>query len=69
MTVYFLVDSNNLVANVAEYPEGMVPDEVSSNWLSTEENIYSGKLYNKDSKTFSDKPDSLKNTEPVSQLT
>ena len=31
MTQYFLVDDNNLVANMAAYPEGMVPPEVSSN--------------------------------------
>ena len=30
MTVYFLVDDNNLVANIAMYPDGMVPSEVSS---------------------------------------
>ena len=27
MTVYFLVDDDNLVANLAMYPDGMVPTE------------------------------------------
>ena len=35
MTTYFLVDDNNLVANMAMYPDGMVPSEIASNWLST----------------------------------
>ena len=67
MTVYFLVDDNNLVANVAMYPDGMVPSEVSSNWLSTEETDIGGKVYNSSDKTFSEATGDLAETEPVNQ--
>ena len=68
MTVYFLVDDNNLVANMAMYPDGMVPDEVSSNWLSTEETGIDGKVYNSSDKTFSAPTGDLIGIEPTSQL-
>ena len=68
MTVYFLVDDKNLVSNMAMYPEGMVPDEVSSNWLSTEETDIGGKVYNSSDKTFSAPTGDLIGVEPVSQL-
>ncbi len=68
MTVYFLVDDNNLVANIAMYPDGMVPSEVSSNWLSTEETDIGGKVYNSSDKTFSAATGDLIGVEPVSQL-
>ena len=68
MTVYFLVDDNNLVANVAMYPDGMVPSEVSSKWLSTEETDIGGKVYNSSDKTFSAPTGDLVGVEPVSQL-
>ena len=68
MTVYFLVDDKNLVANMAVYPEGMVPPEVSSNWLSTEETDIGGKVYNSSDKTFSAPTGDLIGVEPVSQL-
>ena len=68
MTVYFLVDDKNLVANMAMYPDGMVPDEVSSNWLSTEETDIGGKVYNSSDKTFSAPTGDLVGVEPVSQL-
>ena len=68
MTVYFLVDDNNLVSNMAMYPDGMVPSEVSSNWLSTEETDIGGKVYNSSDKTFSAPTGDLVGVEPVSQL-
>ena len=68
MAIYFVVDDNNLVANMAAYPEGMVPPEVSSNWLSTEETDIGGKVYNSSDKTFSDPTGKLVGAEPVSQL-
>ena len=68
MTVYFLVDDNNLVANLAIYPDGMVPDDVSSNWLSTEETDMGGKVYNSSDKTFSAPTGDLVGVEPVSQV-
>ena len=68
MTVYFLVDDNNLVANIAMYPDGMVPSEVSSNWLSTEETDIGGKVYNSSDKTFSAPTGDLVGVEPVSQV-
>ena len=68
MTVYFLVDDNNLVANVAMYPDGMVPSEVSSSWLSTEETDIGGKVYNSSDKTFSAPTGDLIGVEPTSQL-
>ncbi len=68
MTVYFLVDDNNLVANVAMYPDGMVPSEVSSSWLSTEEINIGGKVYNSSDKTFSAPTGDLIGIEPTSQL-
>ena len=68
MTVYFLVDDKNLVANMAMYPDGMVPDEVSSNWLSTEETDIGGKVYNSSDKTFSAPTGDLVGVEPVNQL-
>ena len=68
MTVYFLVDDNNLVANLAIYPDGMVPDDVSSNWLSTEETDIGGKVYNSSDKTFSAPTGDLVGVEPVSQV-
>ena len=68
MTVYFLVDDKNLVSNMAMYPDGMVPDEVSSNWLSTEETDIGGKVYNSSDKTFSAPTGDLIGVEPVSQL-
>ena len=68
MTVYFLVDDNNLVANMAEYPEGMVPSDVSSNWLSTEQTDIGGKVYNSTDQTFSDPTGDLVGVEPVNQL-
>ena len=69
MTIYFLVDENNLVANIAAYPEGMVPSEVSSNWISTEQTDIAGKVYNSTDQTFSDPTEDLVGVEPVSQLT
>lgn len=68
MTVYFLVDDKNLVSNMAMYPEGMVPDEVSSNWLSTEETDIGGKVYNSSDKTFSAPTGDLIGVEPINQL-
>ena len=68
MTVYFLVDDKNLVANMAMYPDGMVPDEVSSNWLSTEETDIGGKVYNSSDKTFSNPTGDLIGVEPINQL-
>jgi len=68
MTVYFLVDDNKLVANIAMYPDGMVPSEVSSNWLSTEETDIGGKVYNSSDKTFSAPTGDLVGVEPVSQV-
>ena len=68
MTVYFLVDDNNLVANLAIYPDGMVPDDVSSNWLSTEETDIGGKVYNSSNKTFSAPTGDLVGVEPINQL-
>ena len=68
MTVYFLVDDNNLVANMAIYPDGMVPSEVSSTWLSTEEIDIGGKVYNSSDKTFSAPTGDLIGVEPTSQL-
>ena len=68
MTVYFLVDDNNLVANIAMYPDGMVPDDVSSSWLSTEKTDIGGKVYNSSDKTFSNPTGDLIGVEPVSQL-
>lgn len=68
MTVYFLVDDNNLVSNLAIYPDGMVPSEVSSNWLSTEETDIGGKVYNSSNKTFSAPTGDLVGVEPVSQV-
>ena len=68
MTVYFLVDDNNLVANLAIYPDGMVPDDVSSNWLSTEETDIGGQVYNSSDKTFSAPTGDLVGVEPVSQV-
>tara|TARA_B100000900_G_scaffold388563_1_gene380710 strand:+ start:355 stop:564 length:210 start_codon:yes stop_codon:yes gene_type:complete len=69
MTVYFLVDDNNLVANIAEYPNGIdVPNEVSSNWLTTEETNIGGKVYNSSDKTFSVPTGELEEVEPTSQI-
>ena len=68
MTVYFLVDENKRVANVAMYPDGMVPSEVSSNWLSTEETDIGGKVYNSSDKTFSAPTGDLIGIEPTNQL-
>ena len=68
MTVYFLVDNKNLVSNIAMYPEGMVPSEVSSNWLSTEETDIDGKVYNSSDKTFSAPTGDLVGVEPINQL-
>ena len=68
MTVYFLVDDNNLVANMAEYPEGMVPSDVSSNWLSTEQTDIGGKVYNSTDQTFSAPTGDLIGVEPINQL-
>ena len=68
MTVYFLVDDKNLVANMAMYPDGMVPDEVLSNWLSTEETDIGGKVYNSSDKTFSNPTGDLIGVEPINQL-
>ena len=68
MTVYFLVDDDNLVANLAMYPDGMVPSEVSSSWLSTEETDIGGKVYNSSDKTFSAPTGDLIGVEPTSQL-
>ena len=68
MTVYFLVDNKNLVSNIAMYPEGMVPDDVSSNWLSTEETDIDGKVYNSSDKTFSAPTGDLVGVEPINQL-
>ena len=50
------------------YPDGMVPNEVSSNWLSTEETDIGGKVYNSSDKTFSAPTGDLIGVEPVSQL-
>ena len=68
MTVYFLVDDNNLVANMCMYPDGMTPSEVTSNWLSTEETDIGGKVYNSSDKTFSAPTGDLIGIEPTSQL-
>ena len=67
MTVYFLVDDNNLVANMAMYPDGMVPSEVASKWISTEETDIGGKVYNSTDKTFSTPTGDLVGVEPVNQ--
>ena len=50
------------------YPDGMVPTEVSSNWLSTEETNIGGKVYNSSDKTFSAPTGDLIGVEPTSQL-
>jgi len=68
MTTYFLVDDNNLVANMAMYPDGMVPSEIASNWLSTEETDIGGKVYNSSDKTFSAPTGDLIGIEPTNQL-
>jgi len=68
MTTYFLVDDDNLVANMAMYPDGMVPSEIASNWLSTEETDIGGKVYNSSDKTFSAPTGDLIGIEPTSQL-
>ena len=69
MTVYFLVDDNNLVANMAEYPDGIVvPSEVSSSWLTTEETDIGGQVYDSSDKTFSAPTGDLIGVEPTSQL-
>ena len=68
MTVYFLVDDDNRVANVAMYPDGMVPSEVTSKWISTEETDIGGKVYNSTDKTFSAATGDLVGVAPVSQL-
>ena len=68
MAIYFLVDDNNLVANIAMYPDGMVPSEVSSKWISTEETDIGGKVYNSTDKTFSTPTGDLVGVEPVNQL-
>jgi hypothetical protein len=68
MTVYFLVDDDNLVANMAMYPDGMVPSEIASNWLSTEETDIGGKVYNSSDKTFSAPTGDLIGIEPTNQL-
>ena len=68
MTVYFLVDKDNLVSNIAMYPEGMVPDQVLSDWFSTEETDIAGKIYNSSDKTFSAPTGDLVGVEPVNQL-
>tara|TARA_B100001057_G_scaffold478326_1_gene548626 strand:+ start:827 stop:1045 length:219 start_codon:yes stop_codon:yes gene_type:complete len=71
MTIYFLVDDDSLVANIAMYPEGMVPDIVKSDWLSTEETDVSkiaAKVYNSSDNTFSEPTGKLVGAEPVSQL-
>jgi hypothetical protein len=68
MTTYFLVDDNNLVANMAMYPDALVPSEIASNWLSTEETDIGGKVYNSSDKTFSAPTGDLIGIEPTSQL-
>tara|TARA_B100000123_G_scaffold231616_1_gene181362 strand:- start:66 stop:275 length:210 start_codon:yes stop_codon:yes gene_type:complete len=68
MTVYFLVDKDNLVSNIAMYPEGMVPENVLSDWFSTEETDIAAKVYNSSDKTFSEPTGKLVGAEPVSQL-
>ena len=68
MTVYFLVDDKNLVANMAMYPDCMVPSEIASNWLSTEETDIGGKVYNSSDKTFSAPTGDLIGIEPTNQL-
>jgi hypothetical protein len=68
MTTYFLVDDDNLVANMAMYPDGMVPSEITSSWLSTEETDIGGKVYNSSDKTFSAPTGDLIGVEPTSQL-
>ena len=68
MTVYFLVDDNNLVANMAMYPDGMVPSEIASNRLSTEETDIGAKVYNSSDKTFSAPTGDLIGIEPTNQL-
>jgi hypothetical protein len=68
MTTYFLVDDDNLVANMAMYPDGMVPSEIASNWLSTEETDIGGKVYNSSDKTFSAPTGDLIGIEPTNQL-
>ena len=71
MTVYFLVDDNNLVSNMAEYPEGReVPSEVLTGWLSTEQTATAigGKVYNSLDQTFSDPTGDLIGVEPTNQL-
>jgi len=71
MTVYFLVDDNNLVANMAEYADGIdVPTEVSSSWITTEltSSEIGGKVYDSSDKTFSDATGDLIGVEPTNQL-
>ena len=70
MTVYFLVDDNNLVANMAMYPDGMVPSQVSSSWITTELSAteIGGKVYDSSDKTFSAPTGDLIGVEPTSQL-
>ena len=52
---------------MAMYPDGMVPDNVSSNWLSTEETDIGGKVYNSSDKTFSAPTGDLVGVEPINQ--
>ncbi len=71
MTVYFLVDDNNLVSNIAEYPDGIdVPSQVSSSWITTELSAteIGGKVYNSSDKTFSAPTGDLIGIEPTNQL-
>ena len=71
MPVYFLVDDDNLVANLAEYPDGIdVPSQVSSSWITTELSAteIGGKVYNSSDKTFSAPTGDLIGVEPTSQL-
>jgi hypothetical protein len=71
MTVYFLVDDNNLVSNIADYPDGIdVPSQVSSSWITTELSAteIGGKIYDSSSKAFSNPTGDLKDVEPESQL-
>lgn len=69
MTIYFLVDDNNLVSNESEYPEGIeVPSIVLETWLSTEETNIGGKVYNPSDQTFSEPTGDLIGVKPVAQI-
>jgi len=55
---------------MAMYPDGMVPSQVSSSWITTELSAteIGGKVYNSSDKTFSAPTGDLIGIEPTNQL-